>query len=71
MEKKIPKFTDDLHKDLKTYINKQKDWFLMSDLKKELFGRTDYGGRAFKRKLVKVFNLKFKKEGGKIYMARK
>jgi len=65
------KFNDDLHKKLKNFINKQKDWFLMSDLKKELFGRTDYGGRAFKRKLVNVFNLKFKKEGGKVYMTRK
>ena len=54
-DKKSPKFSEGLYKSLKQWIDKQKGEFLMSDLKKAMWDRTDYGGRKFKQKLMQVF----------------
>lgn len=70
-DKQSPKFTDGLYKSLKQWIDKQKGEFLMSDLKKAMWDRTDYGGRKFKQKLMQVFKLKAKKEKGKIILSKK
>ena len=69
--KKSPKFSDDLYKKLKSFIDKQENDFLLSDLKKKLFSRTDYGGRRFLQKLMQIFNLRKKKEKGKVILSRR
>ena len=69
--KKSPKFSDDLYKRLKSFIDKQEKDFLLSDLKKKLFNRTDYGGRRFLQKLIQIFNLKKKKEKGKVILTKR
>mgnify|MGYP001607730726 CR=1 FL=1 len=68
---KNPKFSDDLYKKLKSFIDKQENEFLLRDLKMSLFKRTDYGGRKFLQKLLQVFKLRKKKEKGKIILSKK
>jgi len=65
-------FRPELHEKLATYITgKNGEAFLMAEMKKALFNRTDYGGRKFRLKLVSVFNLEEWKEKGNVMLKAK
>ena len=65
-------FRPELHEKLAAYIaSKNGEAFLMAEMKKALFNRTDYGGRKFRLKLVSVFNLEEWKEKGNVMLKAK
>ena len=66
------KFRKDIYSKLRKYVRKKKGRaFLFGEMKKKIFGATWYGGRAFKRRFVQVFNLEESKEKGKVLLQQK
>jgi len=71
-EKKQTKFRKDIYSKLKKYVRRKKGRpFLFGEMKKKIFGATWYGGRAFKRRFVQVFNLEESREKGKVMLQQK